>query len=277
MKKFIHALPQYILPHKSLTAMMGRVANSNALHQFAIRHFVNFYDVNMEEAECADIKSYACFNDFFTRHLKKEVRPLEGESKTLISPVDGTVSQIGTIEDGRIVQAKGRDYSVGELLGNPAEANLFANGAFSTLYLSPRDYHRIHFPCDASLKQMRYIPGKLFSVSPITADTIPRLFARNERLAISFNTEFGPMAIVLVGAMIVGSMTTSWEGAIPRQKKIKEWHYQPEMHFEKGKELGYFKLGSTVILLLAKKTHFAWHENLNAGSAIKFGQAIGTF
>jgi phosphatidylserine decarboxylase len=235
--------------------------------------------VNMNEALIEDPTAYACFNDFFIRHLKPESRPLA--SSDLVSPVDGMVSELGVIEQGQLLQAKGRYYSVAELLNcNGAVAQQFLNGQFATLYLSPKDYHRVHMPLDAKLVSMNYIPGALFSVQPTTARVVPKLFARNERLAIFFDTPIGLMVMVMVGATIVGAIGTSWHGDVKRAKKRIQFDYKEtdlNAQMAQGDEMGYFKLGSTVVLLFADGHKMQWHSSLKAGSPVLFGEALGSF
>ncbi|MEX0615673.1 MAG: archaetidylserine decarboxylase, partial [Methylophaga sp.] len=223
-----------------------------------------------------DINAFEHFNAFFTRALRPEVRPLAASE--LLSPVDGNISQLGDIHSGRIIQAKGQDYSVAELLGNDAVmAEQFAGGQFATIYLSPRDYHRIHMPCAGRLQHMRYVPGKLFSVNPRTVRAVPRVFARNERLVTIYETDFGPMAVILVGAIFVGSMQTVWQnGEItpPYGKQIRDWQYQTDdIHLAKGAEMGRFNMGSTVVLLLPQGAP-AWRQTLSASMPLIMGEAL---
>ena len=226
-----------------------------------------------------DATSYETFNLFFTRALKPEVRPIDRETNSIISPVDGAVSQAGNIEGDSIFQAKGHQYSLHQLLaGQEQWCDTFRDGSFATIYLSPKDYHRIHMPCSGSLKQMSYVPGKLFSVSPLTTRVVPGVFARNERALCFFDTEFGPMALIMVGAMIVGGMETVWQGAItpPHRDRINHWHYtdtDSSKHFNKGDEMGRFNVGSTVILLYGKD-QIKWHEQLTADSSVVMGSKI---
>ena len=254
-------LPQYLLPKGALTNFAGRVAGAKGgdMTTRLIRWFVGKYDVNMDEAANSDIASYHSFNEFFTRALKPGARPLA--KADFVCPVDGRISQFGAIEGDQIFQAKGHKFSTTALVGGDAAlAKHFEHGSFANLYLSPRDYHRIHMPCDASLKRMIYVPGELFSVNPTTARGVPGLFARNERVVCEFDTKFGPFVMVLVGATIVGSMATVWHGVVnpPRLPKVTEWTYKKnEYVFKKGEEMGRFLLGSTVVMLFPKDTlHF---------------------
>ena len=252
------------------------------------RWFANQYKVDMSLAVNEDLTGYENFNQFFTRPLKPEARPICSETSCIASPVDGTVSQAGTINDEAIFQAKGHDYSLTELLGSEKDwVNKFRNGSFATIYLSPKDYHRIHMPFDGELKQMTYVPGKLFSVSPATTREIPRLFARNERVVCFFETTKGPMAVILVGAMIVGSMETVWHGTItpPHGKQLSHWFYgtgsaedikpKKAVTLTKGDELGRFNMGSTVILLFPESS-IHWESIVQAGNSVQMGMKIAT-
>jgi phosphatidylserine decarboxylase len=243
------------------------------------RWFVKQFNVDMSLAKEPNLDSYPSFNSFFTRALHESARPIVADENLLACPVDGAVSQLGTINDGRIFQAKGRDYTLLELLGNDNEkAQQFADGSFATLYLSPRDYHRIHLPIGGTLKAMSHIPGRLFSVSPATARAVPRLFARNERVVAYFDTDIGPLAMVLVGAIFVASIETVWAGEVtpPAGNKIRHWEYdgqEPAHQFRKGEEIGRFNMGSTVIVLTGKDA-IQWLDTLHATDAVQMGQAI---
>jgi phosphatidylserine decarboxylase len=250
-------LPQYLLPKLALTRLMGTLAGARggALTTRAIRAFIARYGVNMAEAAEPDPAAYATFNDFFTRALKPKARPLARAD--LICPVDGAISQFGAIEGERIFQAKGHDYTATALVGGDAAlAAQFHGGWFATLYLSPRDYHRIHMPCSGQLTRMLHVAGDLFSVNPTTAQGVPGLFARNERVVCVFDGPFGPFVLVLVGATIVGSMATVWHGVVnpPRPGGVREWRYGGQgegksVVLAQGGEMGRFLLGSTVVLL----------------------------
>lgn len=272
---YLKTLPQYGLPKKGLTLLAGLLANIQQpmIKNWLIRLFIRAFRVNMQEALLEKPEAYPCFNDFFIRHLKAAVRPL-GEAD-ILSPVDGTISELGRIENGRIIQAKGRDYTVTELLGDPALAENFEQGVFATLYLSPKDYHRVHMPLRGQLKRLIYLPGQLFSVSPTTARMIPRLFVRNERAVMLFDTAVGPMAMVMVGATIVGAIGTQFDGDLPRSKQSYSRDYD-NFPLEKAAELGYFKLGSTVILLFANGQQVNWLEAMKAGKGIQWGESFGT-
>ncbi len=270
--------PQYIIPQHALSKMMYRLTRCEItwFKNAFIRFIVKQYKVNVAEAEQTDLNAFPSFNAFFTRSLKRGVRPVAQGNDVVVSPVDGVISQIGVIEQGQIVQAKGHNYSIKSLLADDSLAQKFEQGQFTTIYLSPRDYHRIHMPVTGKLTKMIYIPGKLFSVSPRTAKTVPDLFARNERVVTVFETEQGPLVVVLVGAIFVGSMATVWAGQITPEygEKIASWSYDDEeIIIEKGEELGRFNMGSTIVMLLpnqAKPFLSLWKAN----SSIQLGQAM---
>ncbi len=271
-------LPQYLLPKRWLTRLAGRAAGARLgdLTHAAIRRFVARYGVDMSEAADPRIESYASFNDFFTRALKPGARPLAAAD--YLCPVDGAISQFGAIERDQIFQAKGHAYSTTALLGGDARlAAEFEHGQFATLYLSPRDYHRIHMPCAGRLRTMVHVPGDLFSVNPVTARGVPGLFARNERVVCAFDTARGPLALVLVGATIVGSMATAWHGGVnpPRPGRIRRWSYdEPRIELQRGEEMGRFLLGSTVVLLWPHGT-LRFAPDWAPGGAVRMGQALG--
>jgi phosphatidylserine decarboxylase len=250
----IHA--QYLLPKKLLTVLAGQLAamRGGALTHALVRKFIAHYKVNMAEAADPNVESYASFNEFFTRPLKAGARPIA--DAPFICPVDAAISQFGPIEHDQIFQAKGHSYSTTALVGGDAQlAARFDHGHFATLYLAPKDYHRIHMPCDGRLTRMIYVPGDLFSVNPLTARHVPGLFARNERVVCVFECAHGPMVLVLVGATIVGSMATVWHGVVnpPRTREVREWRYDKEqVTLRKGEEMGRFLLGSTVVMLFPK-------------------------
>lgn len=256
MSNRLAVTPQYLLPKRVITVLAGKFANlrGGALTRAMIRKFVAHYKVDMSEAAEPAIESYATFNDFFTRALRDGVRPIA--DAPLVCPVDAAISQFGPIEHDQIFQAKGHSYSTRALVGgDQALAHRFEHGHFATLYLAPRDYHRIHMPCDGRLVRMIYIPGELFSVNPLTARHVPSLFARNERVVCVFDTPFGPFVNVLVGATIVGSVATVWHGVVnpPRTRGIREWRYDDQnIVLAKGAEMGRFLLGSTVVMLFPK-------------------------
>ena len=232
----------------------------------------------MNEAKRESAEEYSCFNDFFCRSLKDSARTIAAGPTEIASPADGAFSQLGKIEKGRIFQAKGQNFSTLELLGGDEKlAEQFDEGSFATIYLSPKDYHRVHMPIDGTLRNMTHIPGQLFSVNGVTAENVPRLFARNERVSCIFDTEVGPVAMVLVGAMIVASIDTVWHGQVaPVGKNVTSINYldQPTIHLKKGDEMGRFKLGSTVVLLFPKDT-INWKESIDAGTPIMMGENIG--
>ena len=276
-------LPQYLLPKQALTAFAGFVASRQRgwVTTEIIRRFVAKYKVNMDEAVNADIASYLTFNDFFTRALKPGVRPLAPAD--LISPVDGAISQFGVIERDQIFQAKGHRYSTTALVGGDAAlAAQFHNGSFATLYLSPKDYHRIHMPAGGRLSRMIHVPGELFSVNPVTARGVPGLFARNERVVCVFESARGPFVLILVGATIVGSMATVWHGVVnpPRGKLVREWHYPDEstsaILLKQGEEMGRFLLGSTVVMLFPQgPLHF--NPDWAPGRSVRLGEAMAGY
>ncbi len=269
---------QYLLPKQALTVFAGKLAaaRGGAWTARLIVWFIGRYKVNMSEAAHSDIRSYATFNDFFTRALKKGARPLaEAE---YVCPVDGAISQFGRIEHDRLFQAKGHTYSTTALVGGDRYlSTLFLGGCFATIYLSPKDYHRIHMPCDGRLTRMIHVPGDLFSVNPVTARGVPGLFARNERVVCVFETAHGFMVLTLVGATIVGSMATVWHGVVnpPRTGEVREWRYDGQaVELKKGDEMGRFLLGSTVVMLFQKDAlqfNAQWHPAL----PVRMGEAMG--
>ena len=271
-------LPQYVLPKQALTVLAGKLATARAgsLTTRVIRWFVGRYGVNMSEAADPDISSYGSFNEFFTRSLKPGARPLAAAA--FICPVDGAISQFGAIERDRIFQAKGHRYSATALVGGDgALAAQFEDGSFATLYLSPRDYHRIHMPCDGRLRRMIHVPGDLFSVNPSTARGVPGLFARNERVVCVFESALGPFVLVLVGATIVGSMATVWHGVVnpPRPRLLREWLYDDQqLRFRQGEEMGRFLLGSTVVMLFPKNT-LAFNPVWMPQRPVRLGEMMG--
>ena len=279
MSDRLAVLPQYLLPKQALTVLAGKLASAEAgsLTTSVIRWFVGRYNVNMAEAANPDIASYKSFNEFFTRPLKDGARPFA--ETDFLCPVDGAISQFGAIERDQIFQAKGHSYSTTALVGGDRElAAQFENGSFATLYLSPRDYHRIHMPCAGKLTRMIYVPGALFSVNPTTARGVPGLFARNERVVCVFESDFGPFVLTLVGATIVGSMATVWHGQVnpPRPGVIREWRYDASsaVNLEKGAEMGRFLLGSTVVMLFPKDS-LAFNRDWAPARPIRMGEAMG--
>lgn len=278
MSDRLAVLPQYLLPKQALTILAGKLASAKAgsLTTVAIRRFIKRYGVNMAEAAEADAAAYATFNDFFTRRLKEGVRPLADSA--YLCPVDGAISQFGSIERDQIFQAKGHSYSTTALVGgDSALARQFEDGHFATLYLSPRDYHRIHMPCAGRLLRMVHVPGELFSVNPTTARGVPGLFARNERLVCVFEHDDGfPFILTLVGATIVGSMATVWHGVVnpPRPGRLREWTYRDgEVNLGRGEEMGRFLLGSTVVLLFPRG-RLAFNPEWAPARSIRMGEAM---
>lgn len=277
MKQKLLATLFYILPHHAISWLMFKAARIRwtPLKNFIIRSYTDLNPVKMHEAVEEDMFAYESLNAFFTRALKPECRPFDEDTNNWLCPVDGSVSQAQAITDGRIFQAKGQDYSLLELVGGDKELEkIFNDGQFATLYLSPRDYHRIHMPTTGRLKYMQYIPGRLFSVATFVVNHIPRLFARNERCVCYFETGQGPMAMILVGAINVSAMETVWHGLITSEaKKIKRFDYSDkDIILDRGDEMGRFNLGSTVIVLATNKMKIA--EEMAAGAEIKLGQCL---
>lgn len=272
-------MPQYLIPKQALTAIAGWVAGSQwgGVTTGIINRFVRRYNVNMSEAVNADTASYKSFNEFFTRPLRSDARPLA--QADWVSPVDGAISQCGPIAGDQVFQAKGHSYSTRALVGGDAAlAAQFQDGEFATLYLSPRDYHRIHMPCAGRLTRMIYVPGDLFSVNPTTARSVPGLFARNERVVCVFEGENGPFVMVLVGATIVGSMATVWHGVVnpPRPGSVREWTYEMgNIALAQGEEMGRFLLGSTVVMLFPKGV-MQFNTDWTPTRPIVMGEAMGS-
>ena len=273
---------QYIMPQLYLTQLAGWFAQQKwgAITHFVIKVFAKKYNVDMSEAKKENFSDYESFNQFFIRELKDDARKINENPTALCLPADGRVSQIGHIDDERLLQAKGHFFSLSDLLAGDEElVNTFKNGEFATIYLSPRDYHRVHMPCDATLRKMIYVPGDLFSVNPFLAEHVPNLFARNERVICVFDTEFGQMVQILVGATITASMSTVWAGVInpPRTGEVKVWTYQGDsaIKLTKGQEMGAFQLGSTVInLFLANSVTLA--EHLEVDVPVRMGEILAT-
>ncbi len=278
MSDRLAVLPQYLLPKQALTALAGKFAGARAggLTTAVIRWFVGRYGVDMGEAVNPDIAAYASFNEFFTRPLKAAARPLADAG--FICPVDGAISQFGAIERDQIFQAKGHRYSTTALVGGDAGlAAQFQDGSFATLYLSPKDYHRIHMPCDGRLLRMIHVPGELFSVNPVTARGVPGLFARNERVVCVFESAGGPFVLALVGATIVGSMATVWHGVVnpPRPGHLREWHYgDQQLRLQQGEEMGRFLLGSTVVMLFPQGA-LKFNPQWSPQRPIRMGETMG--
>ncbi|MDI1231658.1 MAG: archaetidylserine decarboxylase [Methylobacter sp.] len=280
IKEALTTLPQYILPHHALSQIMSKLTHceNKAWKNLFIKQIIRHYGVNMDEALEPDINAYLSFNDFFTRKLKPGVRPLSTETNAIACPADGAVSQAGDITDGEIFQAKGKSFTATDLLGGDAtRAEPFNNGIFTTIYLSPKDYHRLHMPLTGTLREMVHIPGRLFSVNPATVNSVPGLFARNERVAAIFDTDSGPMALILVGAIFVSSVETVWHGVVtpPSISSVQSWQYGDDAPTLKiGEEMGRFNMGSTIIVLFGKdKTE--WDAGFKAEKTVKLGELIG--
>ena len=273
---------QYIMPQLYLTQLAGWFAQQKwgAVTHFVIKVFAKKYNVDMSEAKKENFSDYESFNQFFIHELKDDARKINENPTALCLPADGRVSQIGHIDDERLLQAKGHFFSLSDLLAGDEElVNTFKNGEFATIYLSPRDYHRVHMPCDATLRKMIYVPGDLFSVNPFLAEHVPNLFARNERVICVFDTAFGPMVQILVGATITASMSTVWAGVInpPRTGKVKVWTYQGDnaIKLTKGQEMGAFQLGSTVINLFPANS-VTLAEHLEVDVPVRMGEILAT-
>ncbi len=282
MMDSLFVLGQHLAPQHLISRTAGLVANSAnpRIRDPFIRWFIQRYGVDMSEAQEPDPAGYQSFNHFFTRALKPGARPLEGDDGTLISPADGAISQLGEIRRGRVFQAKGQSFSLSELTAEPDRTLAdFQGGAFATVYLSPKDYHRVHMPLAGTLERMTFIPGRLFSVNPVTAERVPRLFARNERIVAWFRTEYGPVAVVLVGAMVVASIETVWAGRVAPAGNRKARYEYPvtgdrALSLARGAEMGRFALGSTVIVALPRGS-VEWNAELGAASPLRMGQKLG--
>ncbi|MAR91625.1 MAG: phosphatidylserine decarboxylase [Pseudomonadales bacterium] len=276
----LQVLPQYAVPQHLLSRAIGLLAESRwpLVKNAFIRFFLRRYGIDMSLALEENPDNYASFNEFFTRPLKPEVRPITDQG--IACPADGTMSQLGAIAEDRIFQAKGHDYSLTQLLGGDSDrAAPFRNGQFATVYLAPRDYHRVHMPCAGTLREMVYVPGRLFSVNQLTAGHVPGLFARNERVVAFFDTELGPMAVVLVGAMVVASIETVWAGIVaPPRRRLQYVDYRPRQQavaLDRGEEMGRFRLGSTVIVLFGPD-RVRWQPALRPGSRLCMGEQLAT-
>jgi len=267
---------QQFVPQQQLSELAGRLAASRhpLVKRAFIRSFAKAYNVTLEEYERDSLNAYESFNDFFTRELKDDARAIDSTAGGIISPADGIISQLGQIKDHKVLQAKGRDYDIGQLLANSADGDYFADGSFATVYLAPSNYHRVHMPFSGTLTATRYVPGTLFSVNTVTAANIPDLFARNERLVCMFDTQYGKAAVVLVGAMIVAGIESVATGKITRTDTMQE--QQHNMELAKGDELGRFYLGSTAIVVLPKAAKADWQERMQANSVVQMGQLLGT-
>ncbi|ABV35399.1 Phosphatidylserine decarboxylase [Shewanella sediminis HAW-EB3] len=272
---------QYMMPKHLISRLVGKLAAAElgSITTAAIKWFIKQYKIDMSEAAQSEPEAYTTFNNFFTRALKPGIRPLFDDKDYIVHPVDGAISQCGPIKGDQIFQAKGHEYSSLALLGNQADdAKRFEDGDFATIYLAPKDYHRIHMPIKGTLSKMTYVPGDLFSVNPLTAENVPGLFARNERVVALFETEIGPMAMVLVGATIVASIETVWAGTVtpPAGKKVFTWDYPTEgpdvITLDKGDEMGRFKLGSTVVMLFAKDALDEFAKDVVPKAVTRMGQ-----
>jgi len=277
MVKALFVLLQYFIPKHLLSRLVGFAANSRWawLKNLMINQFIKYYKVDMSIAVKSQAADYATFNDFFIRKLKFNVRPIASAPGVIASPVDGVISQFDEVAQGRLIQAKGMDYSLDALLAKPRFVQQFWNGQFMTIYLSPKDYHRVHMPFAGKLLEMTYVPGSLFAVNRAASDQIPAIFAKNERVICMFETEIGKMAIIMVGAMLVASINTVWGGKIaPNKNKLIESYGYDSISLHQGEEIGYFSMGSTVIVLF-ESNRMRWNHSLHLDQSIKYGQKIG--
>lgn len=282
LKTALSVWPQYLLPHHALSQLMSKLTHCETpwWKNTFIKLIIKLYSVNLAEARYTDLSHYPSFNAFFTRELAEGARVFPEDPASIACPADGAISQLGRIEADQIFQAKGHAYTVSALLGGDSEWSArFNNGSFATIYLSPRDYHRLHMPTDAVLKRMIHVPGRLFSVNNTTVSAVPGLFARNERVVCLYETSRGPMALILVGAIFVSSIETVWHGVVtpPSIPQARSWDYPettPEM--PKGAEMGRFNMGSTIIVLFGEN-QVNWLENMAAGSPVRLGQTIGQY
>ncbi|MGE6246489.1 archaetidylserine decarboxylase [Psychrobacter proteolyticus] len=266
---------QQLVPQQKLSKVAGRLAASR--HPYVkrtfIRSFAKAYNISLDEYERQSLNAYESFNDFFTRELKEDARTIDATANGIVSPADGIISQLGQIEDHKLLQAKGRHYDVGQLLADSEDGSYFADGSFATIYLAPSNYHRVHMPFTGTLTKTRYVPGTLFSVNNTTAANVPDLFARNERLVCMFDTKYGKAAVVMVGAMIVAGIETVATGKIARTDDIFESDH--DMQFAAGEELGRFYLGSTAIVVLPKAAKADWLDSMQANGVVQMGQLLG--
>ncbi|MBA2058580.1 phosphatidylserine decarboxylase [Psychrobacter cryohalolentis] len=267
---------QQFVPQQKISKVAGRLAASRHpwVKRTFIRSFAKAYDVSLDEYERQSLNAYESFNDFFTRELQDNARIIDASINGIVSPADGMISQLGQIHDHKLLQAKGRDYDIGQLLADSADGDYFADGSFATVYLAPSNYHRVHMPFDGILTKTRYVPGTLFSVNNTTAANVPDLFARNERLVCLFDTAYGKAAVVMVGAMIVAGIETVATGKISRTDDIQEADH--DMSFKKGDELGRFYLGSTAIVVMPKAAKTDWQDTMQHGSIVQMGQLLGS-
>ncbi|WP_151777945.1 archaetidylserine decarboxylase [Acinetobacter brisouii] len=274
LKKRLFLQAQRVVPQHQLSRVVGKVAASEnpIVKNIVIQAFKSKYDIDLSIAEQTNPLQYKSFNEFFTRALKQGVRQIDSDSRSIVSPADGAISQIGQITDGEVFQAKGQSFSVEQLVGDPQLAAPFKQGQFATVYLSPRDYHRVHMPFAGTLTETLYVPGELFSVNQVTAENVPNLFARNERMVCLFDTEIGRMAVVLVGAMIVAGIETVATGKVKPNGRLDLQQHHLEL--QKGDELGRFYLGSTAIILFEPNT-MAWDQQFKAESVVVMGERLG--
>ncbi|MCX7124580.1 MAG: archaetidylserine decarboxylase [Gammaproteobacteria bacterium] len=269
---------QSLIPQHALSRFLGKLANAKMgfITRFGIKQFIKHYKVNMAESKIEDYREFKTFNDFFTRELKSGARVISAENNVMISPVDGCVSELGYIEKDKLLQAKGAYFNLLDLCGGDAQLNkTFTDGAFLTIYLAPKDYHRYHMPISGKLLQMIYVPGDLFSVNQSSVKNVPGLFARNERVICIFETEIGKVALIAVGAMIVGSMSMNWHGIVSsKNRDVMRWDYADRnIQLQRGEEVGHFRLGSTVILL-CEQNAVEWNSLLQAEKTLQLGEAI---
>lgn len=274
LKQNVFIQSQNLLPQHALSRVVGKLAASEQPHikNAIIRAFHRQYGIDMRIAAEPDLTAYASFNDFFTRALKAGARPIDADPNSIVSPADGAISQLGHIAKDAVFQAKGQSYSVQQLITDPQLAEPFVDGEFATVYLSPKDYHRVHMPFAGTLTETLYVPGELFSVNQVTAENVPELFARNERMVCLFDTDMGRMAVVLVGAMIVAGIETVATGKAKPTGRLELQQHQ--LKLDKGAELGRFYLGSTAIVLF-EQGRMHWDAAFTAGSAVQMGQALG--
>lgn len=279
MRAKLFILMQYCFPQHFMSRVSGKFAASKNtfIKSTFISLFSKKFGISLEEAERSNFSDYESFNDFFCRSLKADARPISTEQDAIVSPADGCFSQLGRIEGGRVFQAKGQDFSAAEILADKELATQFTDGEFATIYLSPKDYHRVHMPIKGRLISTRFVPGDLFSVNATTAENVPRLFARNERVVCLFETELGPVAMILVGAMIVASIETVWAGELAPSKPrtIRNVSHEGNIELAMGEEMGRFKLGSTVVLLFPKD-RLKWTAECEANAPVKMGEKIAT-
>lgn len=279
MLKHLFAYVQYLLPQHLISHGAGWLANNKntSFKNYFIKKFIQLYKIDMQEAILENPEDYACFNDFFIRQLKPELRKMDATENSIVSPADGKIAEAGSIKKDLLLQAKNQYFDLKGLLGgDEGLAAQFNDGDFATIYLAPNNYHRVHMPISGKLTQTIYVPGKLFSVNRMTTDLIPQLYSRNERFITIFETALGPVAIILVGAMIVGSMQTSWMNEPIRGNSIINTLADQPITLEKGAELGHFKLGSTVIMLFGKD-QIKWLDNITTGGCVKFNHALAHF